>query len=97
MRAELFSPAGFVASFDCPPFKAPPTAVQWGGRVFSLAAGPVHLPNCNTITKQVLDKDQVSGCSCEPAYAYDEMKVWALADMHQIETPRAAPITRPKT
>ncbi len=96
MRAELFDKAGtFVASYDCPPFKLPPDVMLMGERAFMIAAGDAtHLPNCNSITKQVLDKDQVAGCSCDPAYAYDEAVTWKLADMHKIEAVRSAPITR---
>lgn len=94
MRAELFATTGFVASFDCPPFKVPPGAVVWGARTFVRNGEAVHLPNCNSITKQVLDKDQVATCSCDPAYAYDETASWTLADMHRIEAGRGEPITR---
>lgn len=95
MRAELFAPAGFVASFDCPPFKVPPEIMMWGNRTFKLAGEQVHLPDCNSVTKQMLDKAQEAPCSCDGAHAYDEVKgVWTLADMHQIEAPRSAPVTR---
>ncbi len=95
MRAELFAPAGFVASFDMPPFKVPPGAVQWGSRTFARAGEVVHLSNCSFLNQVTASQPPMPAhCNCDGAYAYDEVTVWHLADMHQIEAARAAPITR---